>query len=110
MYKMISLRVQNCHNPCLLVFPTDRSLHTHQRTQVGWKPFWAPTVSVLRFGSIIAGQVGERWGNVVDSSQQEDVSEAERGGTADESRDCAHDVDQVSNPAVDAYSEDRVEY
>ncbi len=47
---------------------------------------------------------------MVDAGQQKDVSKAERGGAADERRDSACEVNQVSNPAENAHSEDRVEY
>ncbi len=47
---------------------------------------------------------------MIDSGEQEDVGEAERGCTADEGRDSACEVDKVANPAVDAHSENRVEY
>jgi hypothetical protein len=46
---------------------------------------------------------------VVDAGEQKDVSKAERSGTADKRRYSACEVDQVSNPAVNAHSEDRVE-
>lgn len=47
---------------------------------------------------------------MVDASEQKDVSKAEHSGTADERRYSACEVDQVSDPAVNAHSEDRVEY